>query len=111
MEKNKIEKQKQNKKEKPLTLTELVNYGHEVLFPYMDETFVKKNEFLEFKDKTLTGIDNINGKLDILLTEKDVKHYQDKKHKKISEIHNETLERNKLLLPQEANQIAKLEFF
>ncbi len=66
--------------QKPLTLEGLADYTQEVLLPAMDERFVTKkgfnnfkDEMTEFKDETLTNFDKILKKLDILLTEKKVR--------------------------------------
>lgn len=106
------------KKQESLTLDGLVKYNQEVLFPYLKETFAGKKEFVgfkkemtDFKNKNLTGQDEILQKLNILLDEKSVKDYQDKKHKTVSEIHNRALKEHKILSPQEVAQISKLEFF
>ena len=104
---------------------ELVKYSHEVLFPYMEERLAGKKEFEElkdefiefknemtgFKDENLTGQDKILKKLDILLDEKDVKDYQEKKQKKILAIHNEALKKNKILTTKDLSEITRLEFF
>lgn|GEM_PF-1654829 len=111
-----------SKKEKPLTLTDLVNYNQEVLFPYLGENFITKkyldkkldeklDKKLDEKLGALTKLDDIVGKLDKLIEEKEVGKYQDKKQKTILEIHNKSLERGKVLTPAESSQIAKLEFF
>lgn len=102
------------RKEKPLTLTDLVNYNQEVLFPYLDTNFVTKtnlDEKLDEKLKGLSKLDDIVGKLDKLLTEKEVEKYQDKKQKAILEIHNKSLERGKILSSEDSSQIAKMSFF
>ena len=103
-----------SKKEKPLTLPDLANYNQEVLFPYLDENFVTKtnlNEKLDEKLKNLTKLDDIVGKLDKLLGEKEVEKYQNEKQKTILEIHNKSLDRGKILTPEESSQIAKMSFF
>jgi hypothetical protein len=53
-----------NKNQKPLTLDALVDYGQEVLLPAMDERFANKKEFSDFKDKNLTGQDEVLKKLE-----------------------------------------------
>jgi len=106
-----------NEKQEPLTLDGLIKYNQDVLFPYLEETFAGKKEFNEFKNEmtgfkneSLTNQDAILKKLDILLDEKEVKEFQEKKQKKILAIHNESLKRHQILSPEESAQIAKLEF-
>ena len=70
-----------NKTQKPLTLDALATYNQEVLFPAMEERFVTKKEFKSFKNETLTNQDAMLKKLDILLTEKKVREYQENKEK------------------------------
>jgi hypothetical protein len=48
--------------EKPLTLKDLVKYNHDVLFPYMEETFATKGEFKKIVSKE--DIKILNKKLD-----------------------------------------------
>jgi hypothetical protein len=98
-----MKKKKTN--QKPLTLGGLANYNQNVLFPFLEEKFLTKKEFglfkkidfselkkdvndLEgdfqnFKNEVLTNQDMILEKLDILLTEKTVREYQEKKQKKL----------------------------
>lgn len=114
-----------NEKQEPLTLDGLIKYNQDVLFPYLKETFAGKKEFNElkdefydfknemtdFKNETLTGQDKILKKLDILLDEKDVKDYQDKKQNKILAIHNKALKEHNILSEKELKEITKLEIF
>jgi len=69
--------------QEPLTLDELISYNQKALFPFLKENFVVTKEFQEFKNKTLTNLDIIQKKLDILLTEKTMREYQEKKEKKL----------------------------
>ncbi len=69
------------KNQKPLTLDNLAKYNNEILFPAMEERFVIKGEFKNFQDKTLTSLDSLLNKMDILLTEKEVREYQEEKEK------------------------------
>ena len=109
MEENKEQKQKPLTEEKFLEL--LTNHTQEVLLPAMDERFVTKNELQGFKDKTLKGQDKILKKLDTLLTEKDVREYQEKKEKKMWAIIIKALKEHKILSSKELEDIARLEIF
>jgi hypothetical protein len=75
-----------NLNQKPLTLENLIDYSHEVLFPAMEERFATKKGLSDFKNQSLSSSDEIIKKLDILLTEKDVKEYQEEKQRKICAI-------------------------
>ncbi|MEK7658689.1 MAG: hypothetical protein AAB352_02370 [Patescibacteria group bacterium] len=113
------------KKQEPLTLDGLVKYNQDVLFPYFKETFAGKKEFTDFKNEmtdfknemtdfkneNLTGQDKILKKLDILLIEKDVRDYQDKKQKKLFAIMIKSLKEHNILSSKELEEITKLEFF
>ena len=112
---------------------ELLNgYTQEILLPAMDERFVTKKEFNEFKnemyefknemyefknemykfkDEVLTGQDQILKKLDILLTEKTVRDYQKKKERKMWAIIIKALRKHNILSSEEMEEIAKLEIF
>ena len=123
----------------PLTLGGLVEYTHEVLLPAMDERFATntdvkdikadvnvlkyemggakdshenfRNDFDEFRDKSLTKYDDIIKKLDILLEEKKVADYQDEKRKRFFLIITKALSEHKILSQSQLKQIAKLEVF
>ena len=104
--------------QKPLTLKELIDYNQEVLFPFLEEKFVTKKEFnnfkkefTDFKDETLSTDDKILKKLDILLTEKTVREYQEKKEKKLWAIIIKALKEHRILSSQELREIARLEIF
>ena len=104
--------------QKPLTLKELIDYNQEVLFPFLEERFVTKKEFnnfkkefTDFKDETLSTDDKILKKLDILLTEKTVREYQEKKEKKLWAIIIKALKEHRILSSQELREIARLEIF
>ena len=108
----------QNKNQKPLTLDALATYNQEVLLPAMDERFVTKkefkdfkNEFKDFKNETLTGQDEILKKLDIILDEKTIKEYQEQKQKKLWAIIIKSLKKHNILTPKELADIAQLEIF
>ena len=128
-----------NKTQKPLTLDALATYNQEVLFPAMEERFVTKKEFksLEteisglkidtksinkkvgnlatefksFKNETLTNQDAMLKKLDILLTEKKVREYQENKEKKLWAIIIKALKEHRILSSKELKEIAQLEIF
>lgn len=111
-----MKKQKSN--QRPLTLKELINYNQEVLFPFLEERFVTKKEFENFKrefenfkNETLTGQDKILKKLDILLVEKEVREYQEKKYKKLWNIIIKALKEHRILSPKDLEEIARLEIF
>jgi len=89
--------------QKPLTLNELTNYNQKVLFPFLEERFLTKKEFelfkkidfselkkdvdrlrddlQNFKNQSLANQDKMLKKLDLLLTEKKVREYQEDKEK------------------------------
>jgi len=89
--------------QKPLTLNELTNYNQKVLFPLLEERFLTKKEFelfkkidfselkkdvdrlrddlQNFKNQSLANQDKMLKKLDLLLTEKKVREYQEDKEK------------------------------
>lgn len=99
------------KNQKPLILDDLAKYSHEILFPAMEERFVTKGEFKNFKNESLTNQDSILKKLDILLTEKEVREYQEEKQKKLFAIFIKALEKHNILSPAELKQISQLEIF
>jgi hypothetical protein len=51
--------------EKPLTYSQLVQYTEKSLIPQLEERFVSKREFNDFKNESLGNQDKILGKLDI----------------------------------------------
>jgi len=125
-----MKKKKNN--QKPLTLKELIEYNQEVLFPFLEEKFVTKREFnnfkrefnnfkrefndfkkefADFKDETLTTDDKILKKLDILLAEKTVREYQEKKEKRLWAIIIKALKEHRILSQKELEEITKLEIF
>lgn len=97
--------------QKPLTLDDLAKYSHEILFPAMEERFATKKELKNFEDKTLTSLDSLLNKMDILLTEKEVREYQEEKQKKLFAILIKSLKDHSILSPKELKQIAQLEIF
>ncbi len=104
-----------------MTLDELISYNQKVLFPFLEEhfaskeflkeNFVIKKEFSEFKNKALTNFDIIQKKLDVLLTEKTVREYQEKKEKKLWAIIIKALKEHRILSPQQLEEIAHLDIF
>lgn len=105
----------ENQNQKPLTekrfLEILTSYNQEVLLPAMDKRFVTKSEFSDFKDKMLTGQDEILKKLEILLQEKTIREYQEKKQKKMWAIIIKALKEHNILSSKELTDIAQLEIF
>jgi uncharacterized protein YehS (DUF1456 family) len=73
--------------------------------------FLKKGDFDEFKNQSLSNQDKILGKLDTLLQEKTVKDEQDKRKTNVLKIHDNALRRGKILLGGEAAEIDKLRVF
>lgn len=102
---------KKNNNKKPLTLDALVSYNQEVMFPWLQEHLVAKTEFKDFKNKTITSQDKINKKLDILLTEKTVREYQEKKEKKLWAIILKALQKHQIISSKELEAINQLEIF
>ena len=97
--------------QKPLTLDELATYNQEVLFPAFEERFVIKKEFSSFKNKVFTNQDKMLKKLDLLLTEKKVREYQEEKEKKLWAIIIKALKEHRILSSRELEEIARLEIF
>ncbi len=97
--------------QKPLTLEVLVKYNQDVLFPYMEETFVTKADFQDFKNETSVNMDSILKKLDMLIDEKEARNYQDIKNKKLWAIMIKALREHQILSVKEIEEIAKLEIF
>lgn len=104
--------------QKPLTLNGLAAYNQEVLFPALEERLVAKkefkgfkNEFKDFKNKTLTNEDTMLKKLDILLTEKTVREYRERKEKKLWAIIIKSLKEHQILSSRDLDEIARLEIF
>ena len=132
-------KSKKGKNQTPLTLEGLVSYNQEVLFPFLKDNFVSKKEFTgfknemsgfksemsgfknemngfknemsEFKNETLSNFDSIEKKLDILLTEKEVRQYQEEKQKKLWLVVIKALKKHNILSSEELGKISRLEIF
>jgi len=97
--------------QKPLTLEVLTDYNQEVLFPALDEKFITKQEFNNFKNKSLTNQDKMLKKLDLLLTEKKVREHREEKEKELWAIIIKALKGHRILSPQELEEIVRLEIF
>lgn len=98
-------------KEKPLTLNGLIEYNKEVLFPFLKETSVGKKEFRKFKNDMIGFKDEALEKLGNLTQEKTVGDAQNKRQKKVLEIHNSALKANKILSEKQISEIDKLRVF
>jgi len=108
----------EDKNHKPLTLDTLANYSQQVLLPAMDERFVVKQEFNQFKqefnqfkNENLTGQDTILKRLELLLDEKEVREYQERKEKELWAIVIKALKEHGVLSSKELENIARLEIF
>ena len=77
----------------------------------LSEVFATKEDVVEFKNEILNGQDEIMEKLDILIQEKTIGDEQDKRQKKVLEIHNNALRKTKVLSEKEASEIDKLRVF
>lgn len=97
--------------QKPLTFDKLIEYHQKLLIPELEEKFVTKKEFNEFKNKIYTDIDKLFKKLDILLTEKEVREHQERKQKQLWAIVIRALKEHRILSDQQLEQIARLEIF
>ena len=117
--------------QKPLTLDELAKYNQEVLLPAFDakinklvtkdelrneisglkNILITKQEFNEFKDKTLTNFDVMLKKLDILLEDKEIRQYQKEKERKLFAIMIKAMKEHNVLSPKDLEEIARLEIF
>jgi len=125
-----MKKQKSN--QKPLTFDKLLEYHRKLLIPELEEKFVTKKdfnilktdvnflktdvktlkrEFTDFKNESLTNQDQMLKKLDILLTEKKVREYQEEREKKLWAIIIKALKEHRILSSQELDEIAGLEIF
>ncbi|OGZ65629.1 MAG: hypothetical protein A2998_01015 [Candidatus Staskawiczbacteria bacterium RIFCSPLOWO2_01_FULL_37_25b] len=72
---------------------------------------VTKNDFDEFKDKSLSKLDKILEGIVPLKEEKTIKDEQDMRQKKVLEIHNNALKKNKILSEEQVSEIDKLRVF
>lgn len=99
------------KKEKPVTLSELSGelskYAHEVIFPYIDEHCATKSS----SDEMLKLGAEILKEIKDLKEEKSLGDVQDSRKQKVLKIHNNALERSKILSEVEVLEINKLQAF
>ena len=103
---------KKNKtKSEPLTLKMFADYNQKVLLPALEEKFVAKEEFNNFKDRSLTNQDAILKDLSILLAEKEVGEYQKEKERKMWIIIINSLKEHHILSSREMEKIATLDVF
>ncbi len=100
-----------NINQKLLTLETLIDYNRDIFIPELKEIFVSKEEFTEFKNESLTNEDTILKKLDILLSEKEVREYQEKKEKKLWAIVIKSLKEHHILSQKELKEISELRIF
>ncbi len=75
------------------------------------KNFATKEDIIEFKNEILTGQDEILEKLNTFLQEKTVGDEQDGRQKKVLEIHNNSLKKNKILSEEEVSQVDQLRAF
>lgn len=75
------------------------------------KNFATKDDIIKFKDEILKGQDEILQKLDPLTEEKTIGDEQDKRQKKVLEIHNDALKKSKILSEEQASEIDKLRVF
>lgn len=105
------------KKEIQEFLTEQTKRIEEKLSAQTDVILTAVDERLESKadrettDKILTNQDEIITKLDKLLQEKTIGDEQDKRQKKVLQIHNKALKKKKILSFEESAEIDSLRVF
>ena len=75
------------------------------------EKYATKDDIIEFKNEILTGYDTILEKLNTISQEKTIGDEQDKRHKKVLEIHDNALKNNKILSQEQASEIDGLRVF
>jgi len=97
--------------EKPLTLSQLIEYGEKSLIPQLEEKFVSKREFSEFKDKIYKDIDYLIEKVDKLVENNEIRNYQEDKEKEFFAILVKSLKDKNILSQEELEKIAKLNIF
>jgi uncharacterized protein YehS (DUF1456 family) len=69
--------------------------------------FVKKIDFDEFKNTSLSKLDEILDGVNLLKQEKIIKDAQDKRKTEVLKTHNEALKRGKILTNEEALKISQ----
>lgn len=102
--------------QKPLTLNDLIKYNNEVTFPYINEHCASKDDLKNFATKDsvneiLSGQAEILKELKDLKEEKNLGDAQDIRKKKVLEIHNDALKREKILSDTEVLQIDQMGAF
>ncbi len=75
------------------------------------KNFATKEDITDFKNEILTGQDEILEKLSALSQEKTIGEEQGKRQKKVLEIHNCALKKNKILSDEQISEIHKLQVF
>jgi len=75
------------------------------------KAFATKDELFSFQDKTLTNLDSILQKLDILMTEKEVGYFQKKKERKLWAIMISAMKESNILTAKHLKAIQELEVF
>ena len=96
-----------------------MNGDNKELIDFLDKKFGKveadikdlKGEFLEFKDDILKFEDKALKDLEDLKQEKTMADGQDKRQKKVLEIHNDALKTGKILSEQQTSEIDGLRVF
>jgi len=81
-----------------------------VILDAVDEKLEGKAD-KESANKILSSQDEIITKLDVLLQEKTIGDEQDKRQKKVLQIHNNALKSKEILSPQETTEIDNLRVF
>jgi len=95
--------------EKPLTYSQLVEYGEKSLIPQLKEVFVTKDEFNKFKNKLYKDIDSLIEKVDTLIQENKIRNYQEKRQKEFFAILIESLRKKNILSEEDLKKIANLD--
>ncbi|MCG2690203.1 hypothetical protein L6252_02910 [Candidatus Parcubacteria bacterium] len=75
------------------------------------QAFATKEELFSFQDKTLTNLDSILYKLDILMAEKDVGYFQKKKERQLWAIMISAMKERNILTAKHLKAIQELEVF
>jgi len=92
-----------------------MNEDYKELVEFLDGKFNKIDgkfaEINKFREESLKGQDEIITKLDTLLREKTVGDEQNKRQKKVLEIHNGALKSSKILSEQQSTEIDGLRVF
>ena len=75
------------------------------------QAFATQAELFSFQDKTLTSLDSILQKLDILMVEKEVGYFQKKKERKLWAIMISAMKESNILTAKHLKAIQELEVF